>query len=129
MKSAFWMWILTGALIAAAISAVFSFGLVLLPLAILAGIVAVRLRFWPEVLGAGLGIGCAVLWPVIVNWGTPRCEPIASLSSGVLNGPGQMTQRCTTMNPQLWLVSGLALMLASIAAYRVTIRGSRRSTR
>jgi len=95
------MWILTGALLAATIFAVFSFGLVLLPLAILAGIVAARLRFWPEVLGAGLGVGCAVLWPVIVNWGTPPCEPIASLSWGVLDGPGQMTQRCTTMNPQL----------------------------
>jgi hypothetical protein len=129
MTSAFWMWVLTGALLAASIFAVLSFGLVLLPLAILGGIVAARLGFWPEVLGAGLGVGCAVLLPVIVNWGTSRCEPIAALSSGVLNGPAQMTQRCTTMNPQLWLVSGLALMLASIAAYRVTIRGSRRSTR
>jgi hypothetical protein len=129
MTSAFWIWAVTGALLAASIPAVFSFGLVLLPLALLAGIVAARLRFWPDVLGAGLGVGCAVLWPAIVNWGVPRCGPIASLSSGVLNGPGQVTQRCTTMNHQLWWVSGLALMLASIAAYRVTIRGSRRSTR
>jgi hypothetical protein len=128
MTSAFWLWTLTGALLAASILAVLSSGLVLLPLAIVAGIVAARLRFWPDVLGAALGVGCAVLWPVIVNWGTPRCEPIASLSSGVLNGPGQMTQRCTTMNQQLWLVSGLALMLASIAAYRVTISRSRGST-
>ena len=129
MTSAFWMWVVTGALLAASILAVFSFGLVLLPLAILAAIVAVRLRFWPDVLGAGLGVGSAVLWPAIVNWGIPRCEPIVSLSSGVINGTGQVTERCTTMNHQLWWVSGLALMLATIAAYRVTIRGSRRSTR
>jgi hypothetical protein len=108
---------------------VFSFGLVLLPLAILAGIVAARVRFWPDVFGAGLGVGCAVFWPAIVTWGVPRCGSIASLSSGVLNGPEQVTQRCTTMNHQLWWMSGLALMLASIAAYRVTLRASRRSTR
>jgi len=125
MTSAFGMWVLTGALLAASIFAVLSFGLALLPLAILAGIVAARLRLWPDVFGAGLGAGCAVLWPVIVNWGTPRCEAIASFSSGVLNAPGQISQRCTTMNPQLWLASGLALMVGGIAAYRVTIRGSR----
>src|SRR6185436_13569988 len=109
---AFWMWVVTGALLAASILAVVSFGLALLPIAILAGIVAARLRFWPEVLGAGLGGGSAVLWHAIV-----------SLSSGMLNGTGQVTQRCTTMNHQMWWVSGLALMIASIAAYRVAMRG------
>jgi len=82
-----------GTLLAVSILAVLSFGLVLLPLAILAGIAAARLRFWPDVLGAGLGVWCAVLWPAIVNWGVPRCEPIVSFSWGVLNGPGQVTQR------------------------------------
>jgi len=124
MTSAFWMWVLTGALLGASILAVLSFGLVLLPLAILAGIVAARSRFWPDVLGAGLGVACAVLWPAIVNWGAPRCEPIASLSSGVLNGPRQMSEFCTTINYEVWFVSGLALMVASIAAHRANRRGS-----
>ena len=57
MTSAFGMWALTAALLAASIVAVLSFGLALLPLAILAGIVAARLRFWPDVFGAGLGAG------------------------------------------------------------------------
>jgi hypothetical protein len=129
MTSAFWMWVVTGALLAASILAMFSFGLALLPIAILAGIAAARLRFWPDVLGAGLGVASAVLWLAIVNFGVPRCEPIGWLSSGVLNGTGNVTQRCTTMNHQLWWVSGLALMLASIAAYCVTSHRSRRSAR
>ncbi len=129
MRSAFWIWAVTGALFAAGILAVFSFGVMLLPLAILAGIMAARLRFWPDVLGAGLGVGCAVLWPSTVNWGVPRCESIVSLSSGMLNGPASVTQRCTTMNVHLWSLAGLAFVLASTTAYGITIRGSRRSTR
>jgi 4-amino-4-deoxy-L-arabinose transferase-like glycosyltransferase len=128
ITAAFWMWATTGALLAAGILAVFSFGLVLLPLAIVTGIVATRLQFWPNVLGAGVGIGCAVLWPAIMNWGVRRCEPIVSMSSGVLNGPGQVSQRCTSMDYQLWCMTGLATLLASIAAYRVTVRCSTQST-
>jgi cation transporter-like permease len=63
------MWVVTGALLAASILAMFSFGLALLPMAILAGIAAARLRFWPDVLGAGLGVASAVLWLAIVNFG------------------------------------------------------------
>jgi hypothetical protein len=105
--------------------AITSFGMFLLPGALLMlGMVALRARFWPDILGALDGIGVAVLWPALVNWGIPRCQPgvimtVIATERGEFRGGG-----CTTIDYRLWAFSGLALMLVGFVGHRLARRGA-----
>lgn len=122
-------WMASVALLALSLLGITSFGMFLLPAALLmVGVVAVRARFWPDALGAVSGIGLVLFWPALVSWGVPRCQP-GQVITLTPTEPGQSVSfTCTSTDYWLWVVSGLAFVAAGFAAYRVARRRGDRGT-
>jgi hypothetical protein len=63
-----------------------------------------------------VGIGIALLWPVLILSGVPRCGPVTPILQ-----PGQ-SYTCTALNIQRWGISGGTVIVAGLIAYGVADR-------
>lgn len=116
---AFAGWILVGACGAIVLAAAPSFGLLVVPVAGAAAVLAAyRLRSWPEALGLGEGIGIVLLVVALVNRDYRSCP-----SNGVLTlAPGQQSVSCGGLDPAPFTVLGLTVCVAAAVAYGVAAR-------
>ena len=110
-------WAVAGFLLALGVQAITSFGIYVLTAGlVVALIVAIRRPRWPDVLGIVVGTGVAMLWPVWILWGVPRCPPIMPILQA-----GQ-SYTCTVINIQRWATSGIAVMVTGLIAHRLACR-------
>jgi hypothetical protein len=115
--AAFLLWIPIGACAALGLAAAPSFGLFLLPFAVVAIVVARwKLRPWPEALGAGLGVGVVLLVVAIANNDYRACS-----GGPITVAPGESSVSCGGLDPAPFLLMGLALC-ASAAVLYFTLR-------
>ena len=119
-RSAILAWSLcAGTLLLGALT-VLSIGFIVLPIALLASMLAAwRTRIWPEAgLGALLGPagGCALI--AFLNLDYRPCEPSLTLA-----GPGVLSH-CGGLNPVPWLLGATALGLTAFIAHRLWGRGA-----
>lgn len=108
-----------GVLVGLTVAGAPSFGLLLLPLAVLAIAVASRrARSWPEVLGAGEGAGAVLLLIAVLNRDNRACP-----NGHVLVVPaGQRSAECGGWAPMPFLVLGLAVCIGAVLTYQVLAR-------
>jgi hypothetical protein len=111
---AFLGWVSVGACGALVILAAPSFGLFLLPIAGLGFVLAAQqLRIWPEALGAGAGVGVALLAVALLNRDYHPCP-----SNAVIRlAPSQHSVECGGFDPAPFLVAGLALCALTALVY------------
>jgi len=110
---AFIGWIAVGACAALGLAAAPSFGLFVLPFAVVAiAIAARRLRAWPEGLGAIAGVGVLLLAIALLNGDYHSCSdrPVTAAS-----GDGSVS--CGGLDPAPLLLAGLVLCFAAGIAY------------
>lgn len=128
----FGLWALTGAVGLVSVFGILSIGAYVLPFAIAACCLAVWLTVphpdrWPSVTGVGVALGAAVAWVGSVI-GTASPDQVSC--SGSSNGPTTCTSHGLPYDPQafawstaaFWLVLGLAIAGASVAAFVVVTR-------
>jgi hypothetical protein len=109
----FGAWVVTGAGLTLSFLTGFSIGLLLLPFAL---VLVTRLSpRLPEAAGFVSGIGVTLLVIAFVNRNYRPC------GSGIVRlQPGETSFSCGGLNPQPWLVSGLALFASGCVAYALT---------
>jgi hypothetical protein len=113
----FWAWSVAGFLLAVGVLAITSFGIFVLTAGLVfALIIAFRRPRWPSVLGMIVGVGAALLWPVLILWGVPRCGPVTPTLQ-----PGQ-SYTCTALNIQRWSIAGVTVIVTGLIAYGVADR-------
>ena len=135
------LWALLGAFYGFVYLAMMSIGIFILPIAIVATIIAARkLRLWPEILGMVIAPAAVMLRLASMNWGFPRCAPgessHMSLSS---SGSGSVTdgtysevtrfEGCVGLNAPLLLWISIALIAAALTIYIAARYRELRSTR
>lgn len=108
----FLAWTVAGGLLA--FSLLTWLALFLLPAALAAVLLAARLgRVWPELLGAVTGAGLTLLGIAFANRDFTPCPASGELTVP----PGGTSESCGGLDPVPWLVAGLVLVAAGIAAH------------
>jgi hypothetical protein len=106
-------WVLAGALAVFSLLGAASIGLFIAPLAAVAIWLAVRFgRAGPEMLGMVSGAGAVCLLIAFLNRDTTACT-----EQGRLLSSGETEVHCGGLAPTPWLVAGLVLVPAGVAAY------------
>ena len=113
-------WVLAGALLSFSVLGAASIGFFVVPFALLAFWLALRLgRGWPEALGTISGAGAVSLLIAFLNRGTMSCA-----DESLTLGPGETEITCGGLDPIPWLVAGLVLAAAGAIAYALARRGA-----
>lgn len=125
----FVLWALVSVLCGFTFLAMMSIGILILPIAITALVIAFRrLRLWPEILGFVLGPAAAMMFLAMRNWGLRRCNAgelphVQASSSGtvsIVTGESSQTIRfagCIDMDVHLLMWGGAALGIAALVAF------------
>jgi hypothetical protein len=112
-------WVPAGALLTLTVAAAPSFGLLLLPPAVLAIVLtARRARSWPEVLGAGDGAGAVLLAIAAINGDHRSC----SAGHVLVLAPGERSAECGGLAPMPFLVIGLVVCIGAAVTHLVLMR-------
>ncbi len=115
--SGFSVWALVGALFSLSVLGAASIGLFVLPVAVVALVLAcVFVRAWPEI--TGLLEGAAAL-SLFVGMANLHATPCPSSGSGAVHigRPGEGTFSCGGLDPMPWLLVGTVLAGAGLISY------------
>jgi hypothetical protein len=115
-------WAAAAALTAAAVAGAASVGLLLLPIAPVAlGVVAARVRTWPEAVGTLEGPAAVLVLIGLLNLDRTPCPRNGTL----VLPPGQHEVGCGGLAPAPYLIAGCILAVVAAALYRA-LREQRR---
>ena len=108
-------WAAVGALAAFAVATAPSIGLLLMPVAAVAVVLAARrIRVWPEAFGLLEGVAAIALTIGLLNLGNTPCPSSGEL---VLR-PGEHEASCGGFDPMPLLIAALILAVVGVAGYR-----------
>jgi hypothetical protein len=118
-------WGLAGGLVFFALLTGLSIGFLVVPFALLALWFVVRNRAgWPEILGALVGAGGVCLAVAARSWDYNPCS-----DKPVRLPAGTTSYSCGGMDPIPWLIAGIVLTVAGLAAYTLARRFGPRQIR
>lgn len=108
-------WAISGALLTVGVVGSFGVLVLVLPIGALSALVLIlTARSWPELLGVGSGIGSLALGIAFLNRNSSPC-PVEPTT--VTRIPGYQPPDCGGVDPVPWLMAGMILILATVAAY------------
>lgn len=116
-------WALVGALFSLSVLGAASIGLFVMPLALLALLVAGRtVQRWPDMAGVLAGVAGLTLFVAIANRSSTPCPGSGSSSIRVGGNAGGASFACGGLDPLPWLSVGVALAAAAFAVYGLARR-------
>lgn len=114
---AFLEWSISTAILVFAVISAPSFGLFILPFALIAcWRVTHHARMWPEGLGSFGGAGSVLLFVAFINQNSVPCPPSGS---NFRVAPGE-TVSCGGRDPTSWLMIGAALVCVAVIGYSLS---------